>query len=121
MKVDLISHLEEIHQLMTLQGENPFKIRAFEKAIKNLAGQTDLKERANEGTLIELDGIGKGIAEVITEYFKRGSSKVHDELSRLIPPELIELTRMFSLAVQGGKLVSWKAPRTVKVFWRFRG
>lgn len=86
--------LGEIQSLMELKGENPFKIRAYERAVHNLSGRTDLRERAEQGTLTELEGIGKGISEVITEYFKTGTSKARDELRAGIPPELLELTKV---------------------------
>jgi len=87
-----IELLEEIRRLMELKGENPFKIRAFEKASGILAGHDDLKERAQAGTLTELPGIGKGISEVLTEFLLQGKSTVRDELLASLPPGLLELT-----------------------------
>jgi len=83
--------LEEIRRLMELKGENVFKIRAFEKAIQNLAGQDDLKERAKAGTLTELPGIGKGISEVLAEFLLHGKSTARDELASSLPAGLLEL------------------------------
>ncbi len=89
-----IALLEEIHHLLELKGENPFKIRAFEKAAKNLSGQLDLKERAQNGTLTEITGIGKGIAEILVEFILKGTSQARDELLASLPQGLIELTRV---------------------------
>lgn len=93
-----IELLEEIRRLMELKGENPFKIRAFEKAagvLENLSDSLeDLKARAKEGTLTELPGIGKGISEVLTEFLLKGHSSARDELLRSIPPGLLELTQV---------------------------
>jgi DNA polymerase (family 10) len=87
-----IELLEEIQRLMEMKGENPFKIRAFEKAAGILAGRDDLKERAKAGTLTELPGVGKGISEVLTEFLLQGKSTVRDELQASLPPGLLELT-----------------------------
>jgi DNA polymerase (family 10) len=89
-----IELLHEIQRLMELKGENPFKIRAFEKAAQNLSGREDLTERAQHGTLTELPGIGKAIAEIVTEHVLQGSSKVRDELAQSLPPGLVELTQV---------------------------
>ena len=89
---EALALLEEMQKLMELKGENPFKIRAFEKAIRNLTDQTDLLERARAGTLTELAGIGKGISEVLTEFLLKGKTTARDELLAAIPPGLIELT-----------------------------
>jgi DNA polymerase (family 10) len=77
--------LQEIQKLMELKGENPFKIRAYEKAIQVLSGRTDIPERVQKGTLTELPGIGKGIAEVIAEFTNTGSSSLARELRESIP------------------------------------
>ena len=90
----VIALLEEIHHLMQLRGENPFKIRAFEKAIGVVSNREDLLVRAKAGTLTELDGIGKGISEVLTEFLLKGTSQARDELMKSIPTELIELTKI---------------------------
>ena len=78
----VIALLEEIHHLMQLRGENPFKIRAFEKAIGVVSNREDLLVRAKAGTLTELDGIGKGISEVLTEFLLKGTSQARDELMK---------------------------------------
>lgn len=86
--------LREIHRLMQLKGENPFKIRAFEKAADLLEGRTDLTEIAKAGRLTDIDGVGKGIAEVLTAFLVHGKTPAIDELKASIPPGLIELTEI---------------------------
>ena len=88
--------LEEIAHLMQLAGENPFKTRAFEKAAGLLAevSESDLKVRARAGTLTELEGIGKGISEVLTEFLLHGTSKAREELVASLPRGLLELTQI---------------------------
>ena len=82
---------------MGLRGENPFKIRAFDKAASLLGAlppDEDLMARAQAGTLTELNGIGKGIAEVLSEYLLKGTSTYKDELAAALPPGLLELTQI---------------------------
>jgi DNA polymerase (family 10) len=86
--------LEEMKKLMNLKGENPFKVRAFEKAAISLEGVTDLEARAKAGTLTELPGIGKGISEVLTDFFVKKSTAALDELKKSLPPGLVELTEI---------------------------
>src|SRR3954470_12137015 len=91
---EAIELLEQIRQLMKLHGENPFKVRAYEKAAGALAGHEDLDQRARMGTLTQLEGVGKAIAETLTEFFLHGTSKLRDELSKGLPEGLIELTQI---------------------------
>jgi DNA polymerase (family 10) len=88
--------LEEFARLMQLKGENPFKTRAFEKAAALLAGvpEAELKQRARDGTLTDLDGVGKGISEVLTEFLLQGRSTALVELQASIPQGMLELTRI---------------------------
>ncbi|MGZ3707949.1 MAG: helix-hairpin-helix domain-containing protein, partial [Bdellovibrionota bacterium] len=86
--------LEDIRRLMQLKGENPFKVRAFERAIGELAGREDLAERAKAGTLTEIDGIGKGISEVLTDFLVHQKTTVLDELKKNLPTGLVELTEI---------------------------
>jgi DNA polymerase (family X) len=89
--------LEEIQRLMELKGENPFKVRAFERAVQTISAIEDageLQRRAHAGSLTELAGIGKGISEVLSEFLLRGTSSVRDELAASLPAGLIELTQV---------------------------
>src|SRR4051812_32082045 len=86
--------LEEIRRLMELKGENPFKVRAFERGAQAIAGREDLVELARAGRLTEIAGIGKGISEVLTEFLLHGKSKVREELAASLPEGLMELTRI---------------------------
>src|SRR5689334_19308405 len=86
--------LQEMGRLMQLKGENPFKVRAFEKAAQIVADRDDLAQRAKAGTLTEIPGIGKSIAEVLTEFLLKGKSTILDELSASFPLGLLELTEV---------------------------
>lgn len=89
---EIMEMLSEISRLMQLKGENQFKIRAFDKAIETLNDRTDLKERAQAGTLTELPGIGKGIEAVLIDYLLHGRTTARDQLRDSLPVGLIELT-----------------------------
>jgi DNA polymerase (family 10) len=86
--------LSEMAELLSLAGESVFKVRAFEKAAEGLAGRTDLEERAQAGTLTELEGVGKGIGEVLEDFLLRGSTAGRDQLRSGLPAGLPELARI---------------------------
>ena len=100
-----IQLLLEIQKLMELQGENPFKIRAFEKAAKSLEGREDLLERAHQKTLREIPGIGKGIEDVLSEFLLHGRSTALEELKKALPPGLLELTQIPGLGPKKAKVL----------------
>lgn len=105
---DAISLLEEIRRLMELAGENPFKARAYERAAETLSGLSDpseIAERARAGTLTELPGIGKGIADVIAEFVREGRSLLRDQLASSLPPGLVELTELPGLGPKKARVL----------------
>ncbi len=102
---DAVILLEEIKMLLELNGENPFKIRAFEKAARQIAGVKDLKKRAQAGTLTEIQGVGKGIAEVLTEFLIHGNCILKGELEKSLPVGLLELTEIAGLGPKKARLI----------------
>ena len=80
-KETIAETLENIARLLDLKGENVFKIRAYQtaaRAVETYAG--NLEETARAGRLDEVEGIGKAIAEKITELITTGRLGYYDEL-----------------------------------------
>jgi DNA polymerase (family 10) len=93
--------LDEISRYIELGDPNPFKARAFEKAaraVEDLEGELD--ERVREGTLLEVEGIGKATGQVIEEIVRTGSSPYLDELRAQYPPGILELLRVPKLGLK---------------------
>jgi len=102
-KDDIADILESIAQLLDLKGENPFKIRAYTnaaRAIETYAG--DFMQMARDKRLEEIDGIGKSIAEKISELAITGELPFYNELKAKFPPGLFDL---FELQGLGGKKI----------------
>ena len=78
--------------LWDLQGENPFKIRAFQKAEEIIS---ELPERAEallaKGELTKVPGIGKGSLAVIQELVETGRVQELEELLEKFPASIFEL------------------------------
>jgi len=74
-KKELVRNLEEMVVMLELKGENPFKIRAFANASRILQGLSeDVLQLINNGQIIQIKGIGKGIADFLAELVKTGTS-----------------------------------------------
>ena len=90
--------LREAAALLELQGENPFRVRAYEnasRAIEGLAEEPD--ELLEAGTLAEVRGIGPGLVASIAEILKTGQLALRDELAARYPPGLLDLFRVGGL------------------------
>lgn len=72
--------------LLELKEENPFKIRAYERAAHTIASlPTDLERVMQEGRLREIPGIGEAIASKITELLATGRLEVYEKLRAEFP------------------------------------
>ncbi|MFA4967107.1 MAG: DNA polymerase/3'-5' exonuclease PolX [Candidatus Margulisiibacteriota bacterium] len=85
----------EIAELLELKGENVFKMRAYQKAARNVENlPKSLEEIYKSGgikALKEVPGIGESIAEHIEEIIKTGTFKKYKELLKEFPKDFVKL------------------------------
>lgn len=98
--------LAEIAAILEIKDENPFKIRAYENAARVVEGLTNLDELIKAGDLTSIKGIGKNLADHITELYKTGRLKEYEKLIKLMPEGLLEMLN-----------ISGVGAKKVKVFW----
>ncbi len=99
--------LEEIATLLALQGENVFKVRAYENAARALTRTREpLDELIRTGRLQSVRGIGSSTAKVIREYYETGEPPaLLRELRAKTPPGLLELLEIPGLGPQRVRLL----------------
>ena len=89
---DIVDRLEEIGILLELNGDNPFKVRAYQSGARALeALDEDLDTLIAEDRLGEVKGIGKALTEKIMMLRKTGELPFYDKLRASIPDGLIEM------------------------------
>jgi len=90
---DIAAIFEEIGNLLEIKGENPFRIRAYHNAARQMEamGMQVADMVANEEDLTELPGIGEDLAAKIREIVETGKCKALEKLRRELPPTLTEL------------------------------
>ena len=97
---------KEMADLLAIKGENPFRIRAYEKAsdiIKHLSG--NLEELCRQEKISKIPGIGKGIAEKVKVILKEGTLPAYEQLKKSIPPGLIEILSIPDIGPKTAKLL----------------
>ncbi len=74
-KTEIAAVLTEIGTMMELEGENPFKIRAYQAGARLLEtlSEEEIATRVAAGTLDEVKGIGEALAQKITELHTTGA------------------------------------------------
>jgi DNA polymerase (family X) len=87
--------LQEIATLLSLKGENPFKIRAYERGAEAVLSLDEpLATVIAQGRLRGIEGIGEALAEKIETLVQGGRVRLYDELKAEIPPGLVDLLRI---------------------------
>jgi len=93
--VEIAGALNEIATLMELKGENVFKVNAHRRAARSLETLTDSLDRhLVDGTLAEVEGIGKALQTKIETLHKTGRLEELDSLRSQTPPGLLDLLKL---------------------------
>ena len=101
----IASLFEKMAVLCELNGDNVFKVRAYQKAaliLKNLERDASVM---SIDELIAIKGIGKSIAAHIKEISEKGSFSEFEELKSKYPAGLLELTEIRGLGAKRAKIL----------------
>lgn len=94
-KKEISKILEEIGMMLELQGENPFKTRAYINGARTIELlKEDIHAVVQEDRLKEIKGIGKALQEKITEFVSTGKLNYYEELKSQIPEGLFEILKI---------------------------
>jgi DNA polymerase (family X) len=86
--------LDEIADLLEIQGENFFRVRAYRNAARSIRDHpVQLTELAPE-QLREVPGIGADLADKLTTLMRTGELPLHKELTQKVPHGLLELRQI---------------------------
>lgn len=93
--VEIARVFQRIAGILAIQGANPFRIRAYERAAVTIEGLpedlTDAYARGGERALREIPGIGEDLSQKITELLRTGRLRFLRELTRKVPAGLLDV------------------------------
>ncbi|MBU2440575.1 DNA polymerase/3'-5' exonuclease PolX [bacterium] len=104
--LELSRIFEQIARILKIKGENPFKIRAYEKialVLENLP--IDIETIYSQGGLNNIPGVGEGIAKKIEEFLTTGKLEYYEKLKESIPSGVIELLDISEVGPKTAKLL----------------
>jgi len=105
-KHDIAKILDEIALLLEIQGDNPFKIRAYERAARSIENlDADIHEVIKKGSLRDIPGIGEKIAEKIETLVKTGKLPYYIDLKASIPKGVLEFLKIPGLGAKKAKIL----------------
>jgi DNA polymerase (family 10) len=102
---DIADIFDHIADYLEIEGENPFKIRAYRNASRTIQGLgPEVKDLVAGGErLTGLPGIGKELAAKIVEILETGTAQALEKLKEKVPAGVIEMLKIQGL---GPKRVS---------------
>ncbi len=72
---------QDIADLLELKGENPFKIRAYQKVIRSIEHlPVEVEQLVAEDKLKDVPGVGEAITKKITELVTTGHREYYEKL-----------------------------------------
>src|SRR5438270_12989559 len=81
--------------LLELEEDNPFKVRAYRKAAETIEGLTeDLESLCARGDLESIPNVGKGIAGKIAELCHTGTMREYEAARQRTPEGLLEVVAL---------------------------
>lgn len=104
--LELSRIFDQIARILKIKGENPFKIRAYEKialVLENLP--IDIETIYRQGGLNDIPGVGEGIAKKIEEFLTTSKLEYYEKLKETIPSGVIELLDISEVGPKTAKLL----------------
>jgi DNA polymerase (family 10) len=97
--IDIANVFDEIADYLEIEGQNPFRIRAYQNAARTIRGLgAELKDMVDHHEdLTELPGIGKELAAKIHEILQTGTAKALIKLQQRIPKSVTEILKLPNL------------------------
>ncbi|MGA9032885.1 MAG: DNA polymerase/3'-5' exonuclease PolX [Sulfuricaulis sp.] len=93
---DIAALFEEIADLLEIENANPFRVRAYRNAARQLQGMgvpaADMVAKGED--LTELPGIGDDLAAKIQEIVETGKCQFLEKLRKKTPPTITELLKI---------------------------
>ena len=88
---EIADRLSSLAQLLTVKGDNPYKIRAYRRAASTIRGLGESVDELvrNEADLTAYEGIGKAIAGSVREIVLEGKLGTLEKLRAEVPPEVV--------------------------------
>jgi len=104
---DIARQFKLLGDLMELHGENKFKIRSYQSAYQKLRKMDTPISDWNVQQLMELDGVGKAIAEKIYNYTHEDQFPQLDKYKSQTPEGVVEMLQIRGLG-----------PKKIRQLWK---
>lgn len=100
-RFEIAAELRVIARLLTIKGENPFKVQAYERGARALETfQGDFDKLVKAGRLKEIAGVGNALSAIIEEMYRTGECWLLEQLRQELPAGAVELSEVPGLSLK---------------------
>jgi DNA polymerase (family 10) len=98
---------QRIADTLEIQGENPFKVRAYRRAVEAIEGlAVPLAEIETRGELAHIAGFGEAIVGKTRDFLKTGTTKLYEQIKDAVPTGVLQMAAIPGIG-----------PKTAKALW----
>lgn len=109
--LELAGIFREIAEILEIQGENPFKVRAYYRLVQVLENlPEEIDQIYKRGELRKIPGVGEHISQKIEEYVRTGKLGYYEHIKKSIPAGLLKILEIPEVG-----------PKTVKLLYEKLG
>ncbi|MEE8317603.1 MAG: DNA polymerase/3'-5' exonuclease PolX, partial [Candidatus Omnitrophota bacterium] len=106
---EIANIFRQIAEILEIKGENPFRIRAYERAAQNIESiPEDIEIFVREDRLKMIPGIGRDLEEKIKEIVSSGRLQYLEDLKKDVPQGLIDILAIPGVGPKTAKLLHEK-------------
>ena len=103
---DVAAVFERIADVLELQGENTFKVRAYRNAVQTLQSLPEpVAAVAAEGRLDDIPGFGEAIRAKIIDIVKTGTTPLYERVKDQVPAGVLSLLSLPGLGAKTARQV----------------
>ncbi|TGC09721.1 DNA polymerase/3'-5' exonuclease PolX [Methanolobus halotolerans] len=97
--------LNRMASLLEFKGENPYKIKAYQRAARNIKVlDEDLSSLYEKGRISEIPGVGEAIRDKVIEILTKGTFEAYEETIAEIPPGVLDIMDIPGIGPKTAKL-----------------
>ncbi len=108
---EIAQRFTRIGDILEIQGENAFKVRAYRRAAETIDELTEpLADIEARGALGEMPGFGEAIIGKTRDFLRTGTTRLYEQIKDTVPEGVVQMAAIPGIG-----------PKTVKTLWEALG
>jgi DNA polymerase (family 10) len=98
---------DRIADILEIQGENPFKVRAYRRAAESIEDISEPLESVDaRGALADIPGFGEAILGKTRDFLRTGTTKLYEQIKDAVPEGVLRMAAVPGIGPKTAKALS---------------